>query len=122
MQVRAAMLWVVLAGAAGSALAVRVEAGPAPKAAAVREAASAAPAGRPDESSALREGVITALSDKADRVEIQGNWLDIAEGKTHIFRRGTVLAPNALQKGMKIRFTLAPGTEGRGTLGVVYVP
>jgi hypothetical protein len=121
MQARAAMLLLALSAASTGALAVRVEAERAPKPAAVREAASAG-ATRPDEVSALREGVITGLSPTADRVEVQGTWLDIAEGKTHIFRRGTALAPSALQKGMKIRFTLAPGSAGRGTLGVVYVP
>ena len=123
MQARAALLFLVLSGAAASATAVRVgtEAA-APKPEAVREAASAAGASRPDESNSLREGVITGLSEKADRVEVQGTWLDIVDGKTRIFRRGTAIAPSALQKGVKIKFTVAPGTEGRSTLGVVYVP
>ena len=122
MQARAATLLLVLSTAAGSALAVRVVSEPAPKPGAVREAASAAGANRADESNSLREGVITALSETADRVEVQGTWLDIVDGKTRIFRRGTAIAPSALQKGVKIRFTVAPGTGGRSTLGVVYVP
>ena len=122
MQARAALLFLVLSAAAASALAVRVVSAPAPKPDAVREAASAAGASRPDESNSLRAGVITGLSEKADRVEVQGTWLDIVDGKTRIFRRGTAIAPSALQKGVKIRFTVAPGTGGRSTLGVVYVP
>lgn len=122
MQARAALLFLVLSAAAASALAVRARTEAAPKPEAVREAASAAGASRPDESNSLREGVITGVSEKADRVEVQGTWLDIVDGKTRIFRRGTAIAPSALQKGVRIKFTIAPGAAGRGTLGVVYVP
>jgi hypothetical protein len=113
----------LLVATAGSAQAVVAAGGPAPKAAAVRES-------RPtrsgmvaaDDSAALREGVITALSADGHRVEVQGNWLRVVAGRTRFFQRGTEVTARQLQKGSKVKFTLAPGETDHATLGVVYVP
>ena len=108
-------------GLVGPALAVRL-AGEAAKSASVTPQATtaAAPA---DDSSSLREGVITAVSDKRDQIEVNGSWLKLVEGKTRVFRQGrAVKGADELVKGSKVKFTLAPGAADVLTLGVVYVP
>ena len=111
---------------AGQALAVRVESAPAPKPDSVRQenppSASKAAANADDRSS-LREGVITAVSDKRDQVEINGSWLKVVDGQTRVFRQGrSVRSGDELVKGRQVKFTLAPGSSDNSTLGVVYVP
>ncbi len=73
-----------------------------------------------DDSSSLREGVITAIG--AGKVQIQGTWLNVVPGKTQVFRQRALVNASTLQKGQKVKFTLAPNTPDRSTLGVVYVP
>ena len=119
---------IVMSVLAGPALALRLanESAPSvptqsPAAAAATVPGSAAPGA--DDSSSLREGVITAVGDKRDQIEVNGSWLKIVDGKTRVFRQGrTVNASDELVKGSKVKFTLAPGSADRATLGVVYVP
>ncbi len=113
---------------AGSALAARLAnestpavAGKPQAAAAVTAPVAATPAA--DDSTSLREGVITAVSDKHDQIEVNGSWLKVVAGSTRVFRQGrSVNAGDELVKGSKVKFTLAPGAADRATLGVVYVP
>jgi hypothetical protein len=113
---------------AGSAIAGRLAnestpavAGKPQAAAAVTAPVAATPAA--DDSSSLREGVITAVSDKRDQIEVNGSWLKVVAGSTRVFRQGrSVNAGDELVKGSKVKFTLAPGAADRATLGVVYVP
>ena len=113
---------------AGPAIAIRLANEPVQSAAGKSQAATAATvpgAATPsaDDSSSLREGVITAVSDKRDQIEVNGSWLKVVDGKTRVFRQGrTVNGSDELVKGSKVKFTLAPGTADRATLGVVYVP
>ncbi len=113
---------------AGPAIAARVANESAPSVAGKQQAAAAvtAPvAATPsaDDSSSLREGVITAINDKRDQIEVNGSWLKVVAGSTRVFRQGrTVNAGDELVKGSKVKFTLAPGAADRATLGVVYVP
>jgi len=94
---------------------------PAPTA--VRQAAMpAAAASQADDSSSLREGVVTEVSADADKVQIQGAWFAVVPGKTRLFRGGAAVDATTLHKGQKLRFTLVPSTRERTTLGVVYVP
>ena len=112
-------------GLIGPALAVRVANEPAQIApvkpqATTATATAAAPA---DDSSSLREGVIMAVSDKRDQIEVNGSWLRVVDGKTRVFRQGrAVKGADELVKGSKVKFTLAPGAADALTLGVVYVP
>lgn len=119
---------IVMLALAGPAVAVRLANESAPSVA-IRSPAIA-PATAPgasspaaDDSSSLREGVITAVNDKRDQIEVNGSWLKVVAGSTRVFRQGrTVNAVDELVKGSKVKFTLAPGAADRATLGVVYVP
>ena len=113
-------------GLVGPAMAVRVAGEPAQSAASKVQAATTVPAtaaSSADDNSSLREGVITAISDKRDQIEVNGSWLKVVDGKTRVFRQGRAVNPgDELVKGTKVKFTLAPGAADRLTLGVVYVP
>ena len=106
---------------AGAAHAARALDAPPPTRAAVLNAPPPDPATQADDSSGLRQGVVAAVSPKADWVYVNGTWLGIASGRTQLFQRGRPAQPSALSKGQLIKFTLTPGTD-RKTLGVVYVP
>ena len=122
--------WIIITALAtavgGQAWAVRVVGAAAPSADAVRQAdvsgAKGAKAAQADDSSSMREGVITALSAKRDRVEINGSWLKLADRKTHLFRHGRAVTRDELAKGQKVKFTMAAGDAEHATLGAVYVP
>lgn len=104
------------------ALAVRL-AGEPPQTATVSPNPTVAPTTTSDDSSSLREGVITAVNDKRDQIEVNGSWLKLVDGKTRVFRRGrAVIGADELVKGSQVKFTLAPGAADPLTLGVVYVP
>lgn len=121
MNVFAALL-VVAAGLAGSAAhAVRAIDAPPPTRAAVLNAPRPDPVAQADDSSSLRQGVVSAVSPNGDRVYINGAWLAVVEGRTTLFQRGRAALPSQLSKGQRLSFTLAPGAD-RKTLGVVYVP
>ncbi|MBC7704841.1 MAG: hypothetical protein H7274_12965 [Rhodoferax sp.] len=83
---------------------------------------AAAAASHADDSSSLRQGMITSVSAKNDQIEVNGSWLKIASGKTRLFQRGQAVSGDALAKGQVVKFTLLPGAVDRFTLGVVYVP
>lgn len=116
----AVMLGILAIGAVSHAATVKggpmppIEPGPLVVTAA--QAASSA-----DDSSSMREGVISAISDKRDQVEINGTLFKIVQGKTQVIRNGRSVKPDDLAKGQKVRFTLA-GASDRATLGAVYVP
>ena len=108
---------------AGPAWGIRIESAAAPAPDAVRKADKAVPAvAHADDRSSMREGVITAISDKRDRIQVNGSWLKLADGATRVFRQGRAVQPDALAKGQKVRFTLAAGVADRSTLGAIYVP
>ena len=95
----------------------------APSAESTRQVVSAqAAASHADDSSSMREGVITAVNEKRDQVEINGAWLRLVAGKSIVFRNGRSAQFNELGKGQKVKFTLAPGVADRATLGAIYVP
>ena len=75
-----------------------------------------------DDSDSLRTGLVTGVSNGRSEVEIQGRTHRIDANKTKVVRAGSVVKPEALQKGQIIKFTVLPGTERVATLGVVYVP
>ncbi|MDQ6681374.1 MAG: hypothetical protein M3Y67_10500 [Pseudomonadota bacterium] len=109
--------------AAGPAWAVRVTDARVPTTSAMGQAPQpSAAASHADDSSSLREGTISDVSAKHDQIEVNGSWLKLVEGKTRVFREGRATSGDALAKGQKVKFTLAPGDAGRTTLGVVYVP
>ena len=107
--------------AAGSAGAVMVVGGIAPSPDAVRRAAPPATAAAADESHSIRLGVVTAIGDQRDRIQVNGNWLKVVSGTTRLFRQGRAATINDIVKGQTVRFTLASAAD-RATLGVVYVP
>lgn len=119
--------WIVLAHAllvcCPASWATTVTGTPAPSAASSRSSvAPEAAASQADDSSSMREGVITAVNDRRDQIEINGSWLKLVAGKTQVFRKGRSAQLDELEKGQKVRFTLAPGMADRATLGAVYVP
>lgn len=129
MKARHTLLAVLVFVAAGQAFAVRVENAPPPSPDAVLKQSSSASSAHADDSSSLREGVITDVSEKRDQVQINGSWLQVVNGKTRVFRGGrSANAADELVKGKRVKFTLspgapgAPGAAGSLTLGVVYVP
>jgi hypothetical protein len=75
-----------------------------------------------DDSSSLREGIVADVGANGDKVLINGSWLAVAAGRTTLFQRGRPVSATALSKGQLVKFTLAPGSADRRTLGVVYVP
>lgn len=123
MKARHTVLAVLVLGATGQAFAVRVTNAPPPSPDAVRQQSSGASAAHADDSSSLREGVITGVNDKRDQLQINGSWLKIVDGKTRVVRQGRLVkAADELVKGKLVKFTLAPGAADTLTLGVVYVP
>ena len=121
MKTRSFLVGALMLGAVGQALAVRVTNATAPSPDTVRRGAVAA--SQADDSTSLREGVITAVNDKRDQVLINGSWLKVVEGKTRVFRQGrSVKSGDELVNGKQVKFTLMPGGTDPATLGVVYVP
>lgn len=121
--------WIIaalVACASSQAWAVRVAGEAAPSAGTavqtVSPVAAAAAASHADDSSSLRQGMITSMSAKNDQIEVNGSWLKIASGKTRLFQRGREVSTDALAKGQTVKFTLLPGDADRFTLGVIYVP
>lgn len=110
---------------ASQAWAVRVTNEPKPAAGIAAPASpqsSAAAAAHADDSSSLREGMITSVTTSRDQIEVNGSWLKVEANKTRLFRQGREVTGEALAKGQLVKFTLLPGDAQRATLGVVYVP
>lgn len=119
---RAALL--LVAGVAGAtlALAIRVDNAGAPASAAVLGTPQQAAKAQTDESTSLRQGVITGLDAKGTRLQVQGIWLEVADGKTQVLRNGAPARLETLKTGDAIRFTVAPGTVDGQSLRVIYAP
>jgi hypothetical protein len=122
MRVSEAALLATALLAAGAAHAVRAIDAPPPTRAAVLNAPQPSPAIQADDSASLRQGVVADVNTSANTVYINGSWLRIAEGSTRLFQQGRPVQADALRKGQRLKFTLAPGAADRKTLGVVYVP
>ncbi len=112
---------VALGHAAGAHAARAIDAPP-PTRAAVLNAPQADAALQADDRSSLRQGVVGAVGANGDAVLVNGSWFVIVEGRTQVFRNGRPAPAGTLAKGQRVKFTLAPGTVDRKTLGVVYVP
>jgi hypothetical protein len=108
--------------AASATHAVRAIDAPPPTRAAVLNAPQPNPAIQADDSASLRQGVVADMNPSANTVYINGSWLRIAEGSTRLFQQGRLVQADALRKGQRLKFTLAPSAADRKTLGVVYVP
>ena len=107
---------------ATSAGAVRLADMPPPTPESVRNSTVApATAAQTDGSSSLSDGLVAAVNDKGDQIEVHGTWLKLVDGQTQVFRQGKRVTGTALAKGQRIRFSLAAGAD-RTTLGLVYVP
>ena len=108
---------------AGQASAVRVTGAQAPSPETVRQAVQPSPAAsHADDSSSLREGVITGVSVHHDQIEVNGSWLKLVDGKTRVFRQGRAIKRDELAKGQKIKFTLASVDAESAIVGALYVP
>ena len=107
-----------------NSLAVRVGAGLPPAPEAVRRSTQAPAAVQADESNSLREGLITNVEPQANRLQVQGVWLQAVPGKTVVIRDGRAVPLDALRKGQVVKYTLAVGaaSSSPATLGAVYVP
>jgi hypothetical protein len=113
-----------LASVATKSLAVRVGTGPPPAPEAVRRSAQAPAAVQADESSSLRQGLVTQVEPQASRVQVQGVWLQAVAGRTVVIRDGRAVPFDVLRKGQIVKYTLAAGapSSSPATLGAVYVP
>jgi hypothetical protein len=114
----------VLALAAAAPLpvaAARIVGGAAPSASAVQGAAAQPAQVQNDESASLRQGTIAAIDGRGARVQVQGVWLDLVDGKTQLLRNGRPAGLDTLKAGEAIRFTVVPGGAAPA-LKVIYVP
>lgn len=116
------LLIVAIAAGAGPALAAGVVGAPAPSAAAVQGLAQQPAQAQTDESASLRQGAITALDAGGTRLQVQGIWLEIVDGKTVATRNGRPAATASLKVGETIRFTVAPGIAEAASLRLIYAP
>lgn len=101
-------------------LASRVGGAPPPPS--VRLAPQEAAQAQADDSASLRQGLVTAIGERGERLQVQGIWLDVVAGQTQVLRNGQPVRLDSLQTGQTIRFTLAPGSPERPALRVVYAP
>ena len=113
---------VLMLGPMAGAFAARAIDAPPPTRAAVLNAPQVDAAVQADDRSSLRQGMVGSVSASGDAVLVNGAWFFIVEGRTQLFRDGRPAPAGALAKGQWLKFTLAPGTADRRTLGVVYVP
>lgn len=119
---RCFLIFAVGAALASQSFAVRVGGAAAPSASAV-----AGPGQQPahlqaDESASLRQGTITALDANGTRLQVQGIWLDVVDGKTLAVRKGKTVALDTLKVGETIRFTVGPGSLEAASLRLIYAP
>ena len=106
---------------AGPCVAARVG-GAAPSASAVQGSAQQSSQVQNDESASLREGTITAIDASGTRLQVQGTWLGVVDGKTLAMRQGRPVGLATLRVGETIRFTVAPGGTEAASLRVIYAP
>ena len=119
---RGLVLGAALAALAGPSLAGRVGGETAPSAATVQGQAAQPASVQNDESASLRQGTITALDAKGARLQVQGIWLEVVDGKTLALRNGKAVGVDTLRVGETIRFTVAPGSAEAASLRVIYAP
>ena len=112
----------MMLGPMAGAFAARAIDAPPPTRAAVLNAPRVDAAVQADDRSSLRQGMVGSVSASGDAVLVNGAWFFIVEGRTQLFRDGRPAPAGALANGQWLKFTLAPGTADRRTLGVVYVP
>ncbi len=116
------LLIAALAACAGPVLAAGVVGAQAPSAATVQGLAPQPAQVQTDESASLRQGAITALDAGGTRLQVQGIWLEIVDGKTLATRNGRPVATASLKVGETIRFTVAPGSAEAASLRLIYAP
>ncbi len=107
---------------ASVAVASRVETAAAPAASAVLDSAQPSTASQSDDSASLRQGVVTALAPKGDRLQVQGIWCDVGADQTLVLRGGQRVPLESVRAGETIKFTVAPGAAERPTIRVIYAP
>ncbi len=117
-----ATLTVALATHLGAGHAARVGGEPAPSPSTVQGLAQQTAQVQADESASLRQGTITALDPKGTRLQVQGTWLEIVDGKTVATRNGRAIGAESLKVGETIRFTVAPGSTEAASLRLIYAP
>lgn len=123
MKTKETILGLVLAfSVVGQTWGSRVTGAPAPPPDIVRRAGQPSSAAQADDTSSLRDGVITAVSAEGDQIEINGSWLNLVDGKTRVFQQGRTVKRDYVTKGQKVKFNLAPSDPKRATVGVLYVP
>ncbi len=117
---RGLLLIAALETLSGPSLAVGISGATAPPASVV-QAQPVQPANvQNDESASLRQGTITALDAKGARLQVQGIWLELVDGKTLAIRDGRTVGVDSLRVGETIRFTVAPGTAEAVSLRLIY--
>jgi hypothetical protein len=77
---------------------------------------------QPAISPSIRAGVVTRVDASGQRVEIDGRWYLIVASRTQLIQKGKPVVPSLIKTGQSIKFSLAPGHDGNGQLGVIYVP
>ena len=119
---RAALLIATCAALAGPALAARVGGETAPAPATVQGLTQQPATSQTDESASLRQGTITAVDAKGARLQVQGVWLGVVDGKTIAMRGGRPAELASLRVGETIRFTVAADTPEAASLRLIYAP
>lgn len=119
---RGLLLAVAATVLAGPSLAVRVGGAAAPSASSVQGLAPQSAHVQNDESASLRQGTITALDANGTRLQVQGIWLELVDGKTLTMRGGKPSGAATLKVGETIRFTVAPGSAEAASLRLIYAP
>jgi hypothetical protein len=119
---RGFLLAAIAMALAGPTLAVRVGGAVAPSASAVQGLTPQPAHVQNDESASLREGTITALDANGARLQVQGVWLVLVQGKTLAMRQGKPVDIATLKVGETIRFTVAPGSTEAASLRLIYAP
>ena len=118
--IRHAVAWLIVLALAPAAFASRVGNGAAGAPKAPPGAKAEAVASQADDSNSLRQGTITAINERGDRLQVQGVWCDVGAGQTMLIRDGQQARLDSLKTGELIRFTLAPGASERPVLRVIY--
>lgn len=125
-RLRAAVLvlgTLVLGSAADLATASRAGGAAAPAASAVRATTQQPAHLQADESASLRQGTIAAVDPSGMRVQVQGIWLDLVEGRTQLVRNGQAARLATLKAGESIRFTVMSASGAAApALQVIYAP
>ncbi|HEV7574683.1 MAG TPA: hypothetical protein VGO85_01455 [Caldimonas sp.] len=118
-----ALVALALASFANLASASRAGGAAPPAASAVQGAAQQPAQVQADESASLRQGTVAAVDERATRLQVNGVWLDLVEGKTQLVRDGRLAGLATLKAGEAIRFTVIPASGAAApALKVIYAP